>query len=451
MLTTLKSNALPIAVLSLVASISGAALAQGATLFSYANPPKIEALGAKENTRLSQIKSIKSTASTTFIKLDPAALNNNILKISLPDGTQVTLINSRRETPLPDIDVWSGRSKEIPAWGTFTFNKATKNVTGKFSALGKIYTIEPYGPNAYVLVLVDTSGLPAHAPNSTQDEKKTLALSSAKSAAVEGAVKAPAASQGPIIIDILVAYTPKARVVMANPADVVGQEIAFLNSALANSVSANVQVRLVDLFEVPLNDAGSQMPTMVTAFSSLDVVASRRKSSGADVMILLTGDDPISSGCGHAQSIGANSSTAYAAVNATCMMRYVTFEHEFGHLLGAHHELTADPSGISYAHGYVLNYEYYYNGRTHSHCQKTIVTTEPVDCEVLLSYSNPSVTNIRDMPLGNAGSAYNGRIIAESAPIVANFNLGAGSAAQAAKQRRITSTVTSFIRSFIEP
>lgn len=164
---SLRFRALPIAALCCISLFSSIASAQGARLFSYTNPPKVQALEAKENSRLSQIKGLKSTASVTFIQLDAAALNNNILQIPLPDGRLLTLINSLRETPFPGVNTWAGRGGDNIGRGVFASNQQTGSVSGNFSVGREAYSIEQYGNNAHVLVRVDTSRLPPmHDPDS---------------------------------------------------------------------------------------------------------------------------------------------------------------------------------------------------------------------------------------------------------------------------------------------
>lgn len=170
----LKSKTLPIAALCLASFFSSAALAQGARLFSYpSSPPNVQALGAKENSNLSQIKARKTTVSVTFIQLDAAALNNNILQIPLPDGTLLTLINSLRETPLPGTNTWAGRSSDGFGRGVFSLHQG--NVVGRFSVGAQEFRIDSYGNSAHVLVKIDSSRLPpAHEPDTTPSEKKKL-------------------------------------------------------------------------------------------------------------------------------------------------------------------------------------------------------------------------------------------------------------------------------------
>ena len=444
-----------IAIFCLTPFICDIAFAQGARLFTYLNPPKAQALGGKESSRLSQIKSHRLTASVNFIQIDAAALNNNILQITLPDGTQRTLVNSLRESTAPGTKSWVGRTSDGSAEGSFTVHQGT--LFGKISTGGNQYAIESYGNNAYVLVQLDLGKLPPeHESDSRSEQKKIPAqISSSKIDAT-----AVTRAYNPITIDILVAYTPNARAATFGlPEARIRDAVSILNDALSQIDLASVRVNIVDIFEIPLNDVGSSLEAMIRVFSSSDMVRSRQKSSGADLMMLITGDARTI--CGKTLEVGPNASSAYAVVNAECMMYGISFSHEFGHLLGARHEVGVDNAGPFYAHAYVKTLP---NGVG---CLRTIVssgdskesTESSPGCSRNWRYnvfSNPrrtvtiAATNFRT----GSESADNARMIAESAQIVANFN-GAGSAAEqaakAAKARSMRSWVTSLILSVFQP
>ena len=404
------------------------AFAQGAKLFSYQDSSQARLLSADENSRLARIKSHKSTGAVSLVKVESAALNNNILQLPLPDGTVMTLVNTQRETPLPGVSTWAGRSRDNTSWGVFSISNGV--VSGSFSSLAQRYSLEAYGKDANVLVKVDKTQLgPAHEPASPpqpgQAEKKSLAAPNSVSTRSDAStIKAVSAT--PVVIDLLIAYTPNARLTMGNPAGVVGEAITSLNEALRNSLDApaSVSVRAVDFFEIPLADAGVTMTNMVRVFSASEIVESRRKISGADVMMLLTGD--VNGICGEASDIGPNVYHAYAVANAICVMRDTVFQHEFAHLLGAHHEIARDPSGPSYAHGFVLQ-----NALGTNQCWKSIVTDgKNTNClgGDTNFFSNPRINMyLKDHPevppikIGSS-TANNARIIAENASIVAAFN-----------------------------
>ena len=69
-------------------------------------------------------------------------------------------------------------------------------------------------------------------------------------------------------------------------------------------------------------------------------------------MILLTGNGY--SFCGLASGIGVSEDTAFAVASETCATGYYSFGHEIGHLFGARHIITQDPTPtpFSYGHGY---------------------------------------------------------------------------------------------------
>lgn len=384
----------------------------------------------------------------TFIQLDAAALNNNILQIPLPNGTTLTLINTLRETPFPGVNTWAGEGRDGFSYGTFASNQETGNVTGRFSVGRQNYRIDSYGNKAHVLVDVDTSRLPpAHEPASIPDQKKSLTPPNRAPLAGETA-KALEINPTPITIDLLIAYTRNAKSALGNPVDAVAEAMVNLNQSLSRIGLANVRARVVSFYETSLNDTRSSTKTMVRVFSASEEMRSRQKSSGADLMILLTGE-PLSV-CGEVLDFGPNRSTAYAAVNAICMNTKPALQHEFAHLFGARHEIAKDSDGLSYAHGFV--------NVTLGTCMKTIVVSGDPDVQCGRDFfqsnvfSNPrhGVAVPGQTVSFGAGDARadNARVIAEAAPMVANFSAGGDlppSPATKAKRATMLATVAATI------
>lgn len=217
---------------------------------------------------------------------------------------------------------------------------------------------------------------------------------------------------------------------MRDPINAVANAMADLNESLARLDMANVRARVVSFFETPLDDTRSSTLTMVRVFSASEEVRSRQKSSGADLMILLTGE-PLSA-CGEVLEVGPKRSTAFAVVNAICMSDKPALQHEFAHLFGARHELAKDSGGLSYGHGFV--------NELSGACMKTIVTSGDRDAQCGDAYpyykyqsntfSNPRQTYLAPVVQGSANfpmvtgnsRADNARVIAEAAPTVANFS-----------------------------
>ena len=81
----------------------------------------------------------------------------------------------------------------------------------------------------------------------------------------------------------------------------------------------------------------------------MDNLHALRNQNAADVAMIVLNN---SSSCGLASAIGANASTAFAAVARACTTGYYSFAHEIGHLQSARHDPAADPTNRPYAYGH---------------------------------------------------------------------------------------------------
>ncbi len=151
---------------------------------------------------------------------------------------------------------------------------------------------------------------------------------------VDGALASPE-------LDVLVAYTPKARSKMGGTSGIratIQMGVADTNAALRDSGSG-LRVRLVGMMEVRQNETGNWSSDLAYLRKKTDgrwnEVHAERARLGAD-QVTMVATYPNS---GSTQGIGyikAGASTAFAVVRATSFGSY-TFSHELGHNLGLNH------------------------------------------------------------------------------------------------------------------
>lgn len=156
---------------------------------------------------------------------------------------------------------------------------------------------------------------------------------------------------------------------------------------------------------------------------NLDDFFSKRKLESADLAVLIV-DLPTDRLCGMAGAVGADAQHALAVVNWSCITRMQTIAHEFGHLLGAHHDddKTAAPR---FARAFV-----YANPGSRSPFVSIMghrsSCRAEVACSRVMDYSNPFLpatlwTEDSGVKMGVLGSSDNACILRQTVPIAVDF------------------------------
>jgi len=168
------------------------------------------------------------------------------------------------------------------------------------------------------------------------------------------------------LVDLLVVYTPSARVTLGGTAQIQAEAIAAVNNAnLALSNSAVVhRYRLVYLGEVGYTESGTSSTDLSRLRSVsdgyMDEVHGLRDTYKADVVSLLTNATDV---CGVGYLMGPSSVSTFfhtSAFNVTialgCANGNLSLAHEVGHNIGLQHDRPNAGSlpAFDYAYGYTV-------------------------------------------------------------------------------------------------
>lgn len=157
------------------------------------------------------------------------------------------------------------------------------------------------------------------------------------------------------VIDIMVAYTPAARLQMGGVAQI--ESAIRLAAAIGNGVYQNslvpVRLRIVRMLEASYTETGDpDSDLFYLASGSIPGVVAGRNASGADMVCLVV--DRLGAYSGYTVlNPSLSASNAYSLVTTGALFSY-TFIHELTHQLGCVHEdrSITYPAAYPYAYGY---------------------------------------------------------------------------------------------------
>jgi peptidyl-Asp metalloendopeptidase len=259
---------------------------------------------------------------------------------------------------------------------------------------------------------------PGQYPTCGNGAEQSIAVPKAARAADAG----PQADAGDTI-DVMVVYTPAARVAAGGTAAIE----ALINLAVAQS-NTNYQqslvtprIRLVYKAEVSYTESGfsTDLDRLTNPSDGyMDEVQAWRNTYGADLVSLWIND---ASSCGLAWLMTTVSSTfesyGFSTVHWDCAVGNFSFIHEMGHNMGCAHdrENAGGPGAYSYSYGWrfygVDSIQY-----------RTIMAYAPGSR--IGYFSNPNVNyqgTPTGKPVGDANESYNTLTINNTANTVANF------------------------------
>jgi hypothetical protein len=294
------------------------------------------------------------------------------IKLRITEKAVLTLTRTSLEARA-DMLMWSGTVDGTGMPVTLLWWPDGK-MTGTIQHDGHIYSIRHMGGDMHAIVEMSEDRMPTEhgsmpsrlrTPDPRLRDQPLIEGEHTRSAAVP-----PAAPQGEpgkrgevegaiekVIIDVIVAYTPKAaRNYTDIRREVVDLAIAQANESFRRSNLGNIELRLVHAYQTDYVEQGEHFDH-VWRFADkgdgyMDEIHGLREKYHADVAVLIV-DDPAA--CGLATRVFADANEAFAVVHHECAAATYGVAHEIGHLIGARHDLNFDTTmwPFPYGHGYV--------------------------------------------------------------------------------------------------
>lgn len=379
---------------------------------------------------LDKIKARKTTADVRVVKMALPVLadTREPVNFNMLPGKDLAVAFDSADTRSANDYTWRGTVMGDQG-GDVTLVVKNGNVSGMIRSGSEIYAVEPLGDGNHAVIRVDPSKFPPdHPPESGTPPKgdkssEGRAATLATTATVVGPVAINPAVIGTLLrkttINVLVAYTPKAKTAHADMDGLITLAVDEANQSYIKS-KIPITLNLVHKYQTNYSESGS-FDTDLTRFrtkadGTMDEVHTKRTAYKADVAVLIIDNGSY---CGLASGIMANTNTAFAAVHYDCATGYFSFAHEIGHLQGARHDPAADPSSgpvcVNFNHGYVNTAKgwrtimAYNNGACPSGY-----------CTRIQYWSNPLVKYGGD-PTGVASTNYNARCLGNTRTTVAAF------------------------------
>jgi hypothetical protein len=358
----------------------------------------------------------------------------NILTLNLFDDVVLTGVLERVELTGSGGLIWLGHVEGVPL-SQVTLVVQDGLLVGHVVTPAGSYQVRRAGSGVHVVYEVDPSAFPP--------EREPIPVDIPDGAHAWPGPE-PQADDGSII-DVLVVYTPAARVAEGGTQAMnalIDLAVAETNTSYANSL-INQRLNLIHTAEVSYYEFDIVQALYAVTDPDdglMDNVHTLRDSYAADEVVLITHIQG-SPYCGVSWLMSTVStafeSNAFAVVHRACATGYYSFGHELGHNMGARHDWYVD-SGVTpytHSHGYVNAADRWRTVMAYnSEC-----ADRGFSCTRLQYWSNPDVTQGGDpmgVPAGTAADctegdpnprcdADNRRTLNQTAYTVANFRVRA--------------------------
>lgn len=427
----MKRSKLSLMTLALASLFGASAFAGDRDLFSE---PALDRAPMSKSASgfLDKIKARKTSAEVRVVKMALPVLadTREPVNFNVLPGKDLSIVFDSADTRSGKNYIWRGTVVGDQG-GTATLVVNNGKVTGMIRSGTEIYAVEPLGDGNHAVIRVDPSKFPPDHPPESVKPPKGGKSSEAKAPTVSLAGPAISVSPGVInpaiigtllkktTINVLVAYTPKAKAAHADMDGLITVAVDEANQSYTRS-KVPITLNLVHKYQTTYTESGS-FGTDLTKFRTpgdgkMDEVHTKRTTYKADVAVLIIDNG---SACGLASGIMANTNTAFAAVAYNCATGYFSFAHEIGHLQGARHDPAADPSSgpvcVNFNHGYV----------NAPKAWRTIMAYNNAscaggNCTRIQNWSNPLVKYGGD-PTGVAGANNNALCLSNTRATVAAF------------------------------
>ena len=376
--------------------------------------------------------------------LGSTALDLGALDAALKGKSASPLVTNLRISFFPDVSVvvsldhaerssvteWSGKVQGMEQ-SSATFVQTAGGLMGSVNlGNGKVYQLRTLENGTQWALEIDQSRF----PNDESDDIPALQPPDRSELAL--LPDAPIASDDGSIIDVLVVYTPAARIAAGGTTQM--QQLVQLGIAETNTAYLNSgiiqRVRLAQSQEIDYQEASTGIRTDLSRLATLsdghmDEIGALRNTYTADLVSLWVSTTEGTCGIGYGLSNPAGNPTAlaingFSVAELNCATGYYTFGHEMGHNMGAAHskeDLGSDGSVPVGAYPYSNGFKQ----ATGSDRFRTVMAYDcSPSCPRIQYFSNPLAT-YRSLPVGisstSAQSADNAQTLNNTRNIVANY------------------------------
>lgn len=358
-------------------------------------------LSQDASTRISRIGAFPATVGTNAIQIDISQIMSQAqLTINLPDNSVTTAIRDKSSTESDGSTVWVGHMSS--GVGRVTFVVKNGSVAGSIQIGARLFKVLPIASGMQAFQEINSSMMPSEDPPPRPGATITNDIASND---------APPGTSTPVL-DILVTYTTNVESAVSDVGVLAQLAIQESNTGLTNS-TAGVRFRLAGVAKMVYDETGKSWNTIRDNFFNrtdgvMDNVVLKRNSVRADITVLLVQQ---ADWCGEAYGIGTNTEDAYVVVNQSCATGYYSFAHEIGHILGARHDVNADPTNTPFAYGH--GYQYF-NSNGVGQWRTIMAYSGTCGCPRIDYWSNPDVT-YGGVATGTTAAANNARVLTQQA------------------------------------
>ena len=386
-------------------------------------------LGAAQQAVVNKAIGLAETVNVNVLKTPNAAVSEHAMtypegKIVLPlaQGINITLVRTQTTVRTQKGLSWrglveaTGEKAALMLWND-------GRLSGYFAHSGSLFSVTNIGGDIHALAEMDPAKLPPDHPPTSQSksaDSSPLGSLTTRRASPEPEISPFSDRQRKeleakkITIDVMILYTKfAASHYIRHPADILTLAIEEANESFRNSGLGNITLRLVHSQVIDYDGRGDDHFThlyrMVDGFGPLKEVKKLRNEKHADIVGLVI-DNPH--GCGLSTRVGPDSEEAFFVVHHSCALISYSIAHEIGHIIGARHDRTVDPTTkpYAYAHGYI-------NGNK----WRTLMSYKEGcgGCPRIPHWSNPRIMYMGE-PTGAAGNDA-ARVILQEAERVSKF------------------------------
>ena len=408
-----------LAMVVLLALVSSAATAHEAPrLVEYLSSPgwTAESLSADQSATLESIRSDPAAVEVRIGQSFPGAVRNaRALSLEVPaspDGGAATMVS------LHDLDVelrseedYSLYARDESSGWEVSLAVLGPDVLGTLRRDAEVYKVHPLGGGLAAVYRYESRLAEVESERDVEPVKApwgTVALS----ADTDRLPGSPTESGDAVpVIDVLIAYTRRARVEAGNVSALIRHAVDQFNRVLDNS-RVRARARLIHSYQteyVEGDDMGIDADRLVSADDGhLDRIHAVRDRHGADVLVLIRGYHPW---CWYAYGPYGDR-YAVSVVSQSCAGNY-GLAQAFGWNLGAYRDPESS-TNRRFPYGHALCHD---PGNW-----RTLMSRSPNEsCPVFQPYfSNPDVS-FMGTPTGDSDTRNNARVINETAPVVAGY------------------------------